>query len=277
MSRNTTTEADMSISNDRDNPFAPPKAAVLEAAQEHGEFVPEGRKLPSGRGTAWFSEAWAIFRQSPGVWVLLFVIFIVLSLLFAIIPLGGIVSSIAYPAVAAGLMIGCRDLEEGASLRVGHLFEGFKRNVGSLLLVGVLYLVSVVLISFLVGIGVALAIPAMMGPLGADSVQNLTKIGMMLPLMALVFLVVLALMLPLFMAIWFAPALVVFHDLQPIAAMKASFFACLRNIVPFLVYGLVGLLFSIVALIPLGLGFLVFGPVLWITMYTGYRDIFLER
>ena len=268
----------MSISNDRDNPFAPPKASVLEASQEHGDFVQEGRKLSAGRGVAWFSEAWTIFLRSPGTWVLMFVIFMLLSLLFAIIPLGGLVSSIAYPAVAAGIMIGCRDLEEGASLRVGHFLEGFKRgNTGNLLLVGVLYLVSAVLVAFLVGIGAAIAIPALMGPLSTDGVQNLSKMGMMIPIIALVGLVVAALMMPLFMALWFAPALVVFHDMQPMAAMKASFFACLRNIVPFLVYGIVGLVLGILALVPLGLGLLVFGPLMWITMYTGYRDIFLER
>ena len=88
---------------------------------------------------------------------------------------------------------------------------------------------------------------------------------------------VIALALPLLMALWFAPALVVFHDVQPMAAMKASFFACLKNIVPFLVYGLIGLLLLIVALIPFGLGLLVFGPVLWATTYTGYRDIFIRQ
>ena len=56
----------------------------------------------------------------------------------------------------------------------------------------------------------------------------------------LMVLVVMALSIPLAMAIWFAPALVVFHDLQPLDAMKQSFAGCLKNIVPFLVYGIIG-------------------------------------
>ena len=41
--------------------------------------------------------------------------------------------------------------------------------------------------------------------------------------------------------------------------------------------GIVGFVILVVALIPFGLGLLVAAPLTWITMYTGYRDIFLER
>ena len=39
------------------------------------------------------------------------------------------------------------------------------------------------------------------------------------------------------MLIWFAPLLVVFNGLPPLEAMKLSFAACLKNMLPFLVYG----------------------------------------
>ncbi len=76
------------------------------------------------------------------------------------------------------------------------------------------------------------------------------------------------------MAIWFAPALVVLRGDEPFAAMKTSFNACLRNVVPFLVYGLVGLLLAILATIPLGLGWFVLAPVYAASIYAGYKDIF---
>jgi len=78
------------------------------------------------------------------------------------------------------------------------------------------------------------------------------------------------------MAVWFAAPLVVFHDLGAVEAMKASFTGCLRNIVPFLVYGIAGLVLSVVATIPLGLGWLVLGPVVAASVYTSYRDIYLR-
>ena len=76
------------------------------------------------------------------------------------------------------------------------------------------------------------------------------------------------------MATWFAPALIVLHELAPIAALKASFYACLRNWIPFLIYGLAMLVLGILAAIPVGLGFLVLIPVLVASVYTAYRDIF---
>jgi uncharacterized membrane protein len=79
---------------------------------------------------------------------------------------------------------------------------------------------------------------------------------------------------PVLMAFWFAPALVVLRGDEPFAAMKTSFRACLRNMPPFLIYGLLGILFAILASIPLGLGFIVLIPVGMVTVYTSYKEIF---
>jgi len=267
----------MSASSGNDNPFAPPKAAVLEAEQqrEGEEYVPDGQKVATGRGVEWFSEAWTLFKASPGTWVAMFVIFVLLSMFLAIVPLGSLVSSLFYPAVVAGIMIGCRSLEEGGPLEIGHLFAGFKDKLGSLVLVGVLYLVGGMLIGFFAVIASLFMLPSLMGRnFDGSDLQNVLAVA---PYFLLIVLVVLALMLPLLMALWFAPALVIFHDVQPMAAMKSSFQGCLRNMLPFLIYGIVGFLLAIVAVIPLGLGLLVLGPVMWGTMYVGYRDIFVRR
>ena len=87
-------------------------------------------------------------------------------------------------------------------------------------------------------------------------------------------LLILALMLPLIMAIWFAPPLVVFHELGAVESMKASFLGCLRNMLPFLLYGIVLFIASLIASIPFGLGWLVLVPVFVASIYTGYRDIY---
>jgi uncharacterized membrane protein len=75
------------------------------------------------------------------------------------------------------------------------------------------------------------------------------------------------------MAIWFAPALVALHAMPAIDAMKLSFKACLANIVPFLMYGLVLTVLMVVAIIPCGLGLLVLLPVMYISYYTSYREV----
>ena len=79
------------------------------------------------------------------------------------------------------------------------------------------------------------------------------------------------------MAIWFAPALVFFNNMPPLDALKASFNACLKNILAFLVYGLIVLVLMFFAALPAGLGFLVLIPVLSGSVYASYRDIFLAN
>jgi uncharacterized membrane protein len=178
----------------------------------------------------------------------------------------------------AGIMLGCRDSEAGERFQVNHLFAGFKQHTGSLILVGLLYMVGLIVVTIVAFVPIGLLV-AIVAPQIGSSLENAdmaTIMYTMVPLVVLGILLILALSLPLMMALWFAPALVVFHDVQPMAAMKASFRGCLKNIVPFLVYGLVGLGLMILALIPVGLGLLVFVPVLWATMYTAYRDIYFE-
>ncbi len=262
------------------NPFEPPKAAVLEAASgAEGGLILEGRKVTPGRGRAWWGEAWELYKGSPGLWTLMFIVFMVLMLLMAIIPLGSLVSYLLYPVFFAGIMLGCRSVEEGQPLGMGHLFAGFKQaNTGSLVMVGLLYIVGLIVVTIVAIVPMLLFIPFIAPTIAASGDADPgTIMALLIPLTILFVLLIIALSLPLIMALWFAPALVVFHGLQPMAAMKASFMGCLRNFVPFLVYGVVGLGLFILAMIPLGLGLLVASPVLWATMYTGYQDIFLQR
>ena len=80
--------------------------------------------------------------------------------------------------------------------------------------------------------------------------------------------------LPLIMAYWFAPALVMLRNEEPVSAMKGSFAACLVNIWPLTVYGLIGIVLMIVATIPFGLGWFVLCPVIATSIYASYKDIF---
>src|SRR5262249_51947805 len=103
----------MSTSQDGGNPFAPPKATVLEAAVSEGGLLSEGRKVPASRGAGWFSDGWRIFAQAPGTWVVIFIVFTVMWFGLAIIPGGSLLASLLYPVFVGGIMLGCRSLEEG--------------------------------------------------------------------------------------------------------------------------------------------------------------------
>lgn len=284
------------------NPYAAPSAPVedVHADQDRGEFIGDGQPVPAGRGWDWWRKGFAIFRASPWMWMLVVLVLggvflvavaivgaLALAMMrgspvafFAIAGLFGLAVSIVYPVLSGGLMLGARAVDEGEGVGVGHLFAGFGHSGGRLALVGLFLLVGnliiQVVVTLLLGAGVSagMANPAAMAQQGA-----------------LMFLIYLALTVPLAMGFWFAPALVVFHDLSAFDALRSSFLGCLKNVVPFLIYGLVGLglaiviavLMGIIVAITRGLGIilafalmLAVGPIVIGSIYAGYRDIYLH-
>ena len=234
-----------------------------------GNFHAEGRTVGGGRGWDWIVEAFALFRRQPGMWILIVLLAGLLFVAIGIVPvLGSLASALLFPIFGAGLMLGCKALDQGGTLEIAHLFAGFKQRTGDLVMVGVFNLVCWVLIAFAVAavIGGGVFMAVMRG--------GLPGAGISIVSMLIALLLVAGLSVPLYMATWFAPALIVLNELAPMAALKASFYACLRNWLPFLVYGVVLLVLCLLAAIPLGLGYLVLIPVLTASVYTSYRDIF---
>jgi uncharacterized membrane protein len=253
------------------NPYAAPRAPVADAASpQAGNFVSGGRNVPAANGWSWIVQGWNLFKRQPGMWIGIVVVLALMSLVAAMIPfIGSLALMVLFPVFTAGLMLGCRAQAEGGELEFGHLFAGFRDRFGPLSAVGALYLGITMAIALVVGIVTGASMFAMMSP-GADPAAAAGAVAGV----ALAMLVMLALMIPLFMAVWFAAPLVLFHERGAIEAMKESFSGCLRNIVPFLFYGVILMVLSVVASIPVGLGWLVLGPVIAASIYTAYRDIY---
>ncbi len=234
-------------------------------------YVAGGKGVAAGRGWDWIAAGWELFKRQAGMWIALALVALVIFVVLAFIPfLGSIASFILTPVFGAGVVIGCRAIEEGRPLEIGHLFGGFREKLGPLATVGAIYLGTAVVIALVVGLATGASIFALMSGATPDVATPAAALTVILAL-----LIMLALLLPVVMAIWFAPPLVVFHGKSAVEAMQESFTGCLRNIVPFLVYGVVTLGLGIVASIPLGLGWLVLGPVLAASLYTSYKDIYL--
>lgn len=256
------------------NPYQPPPPSVQAAATSTpvSDGPVSSRAVETSRGWDWIVEGFNLFKKAPGIWILNVVIFFVVVGILAVIPFIGRAASILLAQILmGGLMLGCRTLDENGNLEIEHLFAGFSNRTGDLVVLGVLALVG----------SIVAIIPTML-IVGAGSFMSMMLsggIGYQLGAMGLTFmlgmLVALALAVPLGMALCFAPALIVLNGLKPVEAMKASFSGCLKNIVPFLVYGVVMLVLFFVALIPAGLGLLVLGPVAVASMYKSYRDIFV--
>lgn len=255
------------------NPYEAPRAAVGDyepVRADAGDFLGAPRVQPIGNGATWLGDAWQLFRQNIGLWIGIFVVMVVLMMMVNLVPvLGGFLYSLLFPVFTAGLMLGCDALRRGEPLEFAHLFAGFNRNTGQLFLAGGLYTLGSI-------VAMMAALLPLMGFAGATALLGIGEFpadtDMMLMLIAI--LLLLALTLPLLMAIWFAPALIMLDGKPAIEAMKLSFVGCLKNILPFLLYGVIGLLIAVAASLPLFLGWLIAGPWLYVSCYTAYRDIF---
>ena len=81
----------------------------------------------------------------------------------------------------------------------------------------------------------------------------------------------------LMMALWFAPALVMLHDVAPLEAMKLSAQACFQNLLTFGVLAALLYVLVWVAMLPAGLGMLVLVPVLAGALLAAWQDTFHAR
>ncbi len=227
----------------------------------------EARQVAAGNGWSWIAYGFRLFKESPVIWIALFFIYVLIAMVLSIIPLfGPIVLNLLAPVFMAGFMLGCKAIEEGEELEINHLFAGFKIHTSRLITVGGIYLTGIIVIVGLVFIATGSAALLSANPGHTTPAESSHLL--------LAVLIALAAVIPLVMAYWFAPALVVFHDVKPVEAMKLSFNACLKNMVPFLVYGIASMVLMLIAMIPLGLGLLVMIPTITASLYTSYKDIY---
>lgn len=259
-----------------DNPYAPPKARVQDVPDSlpDGDFLPEGRSVPAGNGWRWIADGWAFMGAQRGTFIGVSLLLLVVQIVAQFVPLvGPLAIALVYPVLVGGFMLGCEAVRRGEPLEVGHLFAGFQRHAGKLIALGALSLafgVLVVIVMFVV-LGSAFA-PMLLG--GAQPTPE-EATALLVPLLLFV-LVVLALSIPVSMAYLFAPALIALHDYGVGQALKASFVVCLKNILSFLVWGIAIFVLAIPASIPLFLGWILLLPVLMVSLYMAYRDVFHE-
>lgn len=233
---------------------------------------PKGRTVNAARAPAWWSEAWALFMKNPGMWLVFGVILLVGFVVLHFIPVfGGLVAALLLQVVVGGWMLSARKLASGGNLEPADLFLGFKDKLNSLVVLGAVAAgASIVLVLVMTVIGGGAALGMVAGGVAGSMGGMLAgaAFGMLALLIAVAFTFVMA------MALWFAPALVVFHDVPPIDAMKASWSASLANIVAFIVYGLIWIAAAVVASIPLGLGWIALMPLTMLGIYVSYQDVF---
>lgn len=225
------------------------------------------------QGWQWIISGFYLFRKAPLIWVLTSFTMLLIAVTLAIVPLlGQFIFTLISPVFLAGIMYGCRELDQGKEFELFHLFAAFKTNATPLITIGGIYLIGQVII-----VGIVMMIGGSMMAdmlLYGKRVDESELMGVMDSILT-ASLVAIVLSIPLLMAAWFAPLLVVFHDVPPVIAMQRSFFACLRNFIPFQLYGITLIILAMIALMPYGLGLIILIPTVFGSIYVSYKDIFL--
>lgn len=243
------------------------------------------RVVDASHGWRWIAEGILIFRANPALWLLLIGILFVASRVLLMIPLLGVLVVLLVPNFLAGLAHGAQAVAQGKPLRVGYLASGFLKNAASLITIGGISLVGQLLtlmVMTLIGGDAIGGITRTMSA-GAATPETMEAMRAAAPRMMMALVVGIAVSLPLMMAVWFAPLLVFFDDEKPLPALVLSLWACVRNVLPFLLYG-VAVIIPMVLLTPISLaarqpdlGLWLLAPLLVPSIYASYKDLFVSH
>ncbi len=232
----------------------------------------EIHRVDAGKGWEWVTSGWSLFIKSPGIWVVLLLIFAAIAIVLQFIPLiGSLLWSVGAPALSAGMLYGAQQLDQGETLEIGHLFRGFqdKSRTGPLITLGLINVAATFVFLLIGGASMMSMMGLSMEQSGAGAASLSLSIGGLLG-----FLFALLILLTITMAMIYAVPLVMFTATAPVAALKLSVLASLKNWLPLLILGIAFLILSFIAAIPMGLGFLILMPMTFCIIYSSYRDIF---
>jgi uncharacterized membrane protein len=229
-------------------------------------------EVSASRGAGWLGESFGFFRKAPMAWIALCAGWIIITLALIVIPLiGGVIANFLQPVFFASFAITALRQAAGEPVMMGDLFLGFRRNVRSLVHLGALLLIVEIAIFALMA---ALGLP--MSGAGDQSITVGEYVELLRGkewILAMGFVLTVAVK----GALWFAPQLIALHDMSVGHAMRWSLYASLANIGVMLVYGVVLFVLFIAALIPWALGMFIFIPIMVISTYVGYREVFESK
>jgi len=189
--------------------------------------------VPARNGWQWLMRGFLLFRANPAMWILLVLTWWMLVGLISSIPMAGpLVAGLLTPAFSVSFMEICREIEEHRRIRPLLLVAGFRNRRAALIVLGGLYLVSIVLVLGISALadGGALANWAIYGDAPDPALIRDGSLSRALIVASLAGT-------PVVMAFWFAPVLIAWQGMGAAKALFFSFFASWRNWRAFLVYG----------------------------------------
>ena len=252
-------------------------------------------RYPAKQGVAWLRAAYHMFSQHRAPWLLLVMSYFILLMLIRIVPfVGPFAMTIMKPVFAVGLLAAAWHQERGGVPQLSHLFQGFRANLRALLVVGAFFVVGITVAVYASALVDGGALIDFIGTGGTLTEEQLAA-KLADPRLTFGMLFSALLSIPVLVATWWAPALVVFQDATASAALGASLRAALANwralatygiavffyggVLPALAYTLFALVvpgqaLSVVVVALLLPYSLFFAATLHVSDYVSYRDVF---
>ena len=219
------------------------------------------RHVGINRGVEWIGSGFNLFMKKPAELIIAGLILFVVSLILNFVPIIGSGLATMAGVVAAGVfMRACQAIEEGNDpIAAGKVAAA----ATPLYILGLIAAGLGVAIALLGWVFISMAIAAaFFSPFAAVGMAGLTGILMML------------ISIPLIMALWLAPGLVIMKGTQPLDAVRLSFVASMKNFLPFMIFYILAAIASFIGAMLLGLGLIFVYPVLLCAAYVAYKDIF---
>jgi hypothetical protein len=226
-------------------------------------------EIRAGRGASWLAEAWGLFRRQPMAWIGISAGWLIVTFGLILVPIvGGVVANFLQPAFFASFALAAIRQLKGEPVGMGDLFVGFRRNLRALVNLGAILLIA--------EIGI-FALMALLGlPVASSGDKPFTVAEYVEALRGREWILAVGFLLTVLVkgALWFAPPLIALRDMPVTHALRWSTYAALSNVGAMLVYGLSLMALFFAAIIPWALGLIVVIPMMAISTYVGYRDVF---
>ncbi len=185
-------------------------------------------------GQKWLSDGYSLFKKQPLVWILSLATYWTAMFLFGLIPFFGLVATlILSPGLAFGFIALAESIDKGEKPVPKLIVSGFfSQRKKHLIFLGFIYLIALFLILL---ISMTFDDRSILdffqqNQLDEKSKPIQTGVSRMGPLIALLTYI------PVVMAFWFAPQLVVWGNFTALKALFYSFFAVWLNWRSFLIY-----------------------------------------
>ncbi|MBP9742485.1 MAG: hypothetical protein KBD37_03910 [Burkholderiales bacterium] len=204
----------------------------------------------------WLKSSFSIFREKP----IQFIVLGLINILIGLIPGLGAFLAPLFTAQFAQLTL---KIEKRHPVLMSNTFENFFANK-KVLYLGLINLCATTLLFTLQYI--------MHDHLG-DATSN--PLAIQINPISLAYLIP---MIILQMSLWLSPLICLYNeDITPLQAMWLSIKACGFNIITLLIYSLLVIFFTILAIIPFGIGLIIWLPIMDIVVYFIYKTLFTAQ